>query len=312
MSKQNNNSKPISVNWHFWPWCNMKCRFCFATFNDVKEVIPKDLALTVPKMLREAGTEKITFVGGEPMLCPYIGELLIESKAQGLITKIVSNGSRFTEEFLSNYAQYIDYITLSIDSPSNITEKDLGRGWGNHVDNILETAKLIKSHKIILQINSTITKLNWHEDMHVIMDSIKPQRWKVFQVLKVDGQNNVLVDDLLITKEEFDFFVDRHKDIPYAIFENNDLITGSYIMLDPIGRFFDNLTGKHYYSETIFSAGITSAFKQVIWQKEKFMQREGFYYKKTQKESLLMKKSNILRLLNTKRKSFILKGERNV
>ena len=297
MSKQNNNSKPISVNWHFWPWCNMKCRFCFATFNDVKKIIPKDLALTVPKMLRESGTEKITFVGGEPMLCPYIGELLIESKAQGLITKIVSNGSKITKEFLSKYAQYIDYITLSIDSPSNITEKDLGRGWGNHVDNILKTAKLIKSHKIILQINSTITKLNWHEDMHTIMEELKPHRWKVFQVLFVQGQNSGSVEDLLISQDEFNEFINNHKDIPYAVFENNELITGSYIMLDPIGRFFDDTTGQHKYSESIFDIGVSEAFKQIIWEQEKFIKRKGLYFKNQQKKSLFMIKKNTIGLV---------------
>ena len=31
-----------SVNFHLWKSCNMKCRFCFATFQDVgRDVLPK-------------------------------------------------------------------------------------------------------------------------------------------------------------------------------------------------------------------------------------------------------------------------------
>ena len=29
------NPLPPAVNWHFWPWCNYGCKFCFATFEDL-------------------------------------------------------------------------------------------------------------------------------------------------------------------------------------------------------------------------------------------------------------------------------------
>lgn len=287
MSKSKSiSNRPISVNWHFWPWCNMKCKFCFATFNDVKKVLPKDTALIVPGMLKDVGTEKITFVGGEPMLCPYIGELLVQSKRIGLITKLVSNGTNITEDFLANYGQFTDYITLSLDSSSNKIERELGRGRGDYVDKIKEIAVLIKAHSIPLQINTTITKLNWQENMNEIISELDPIRWKVFQVLKIDGQNSNLVDDLLISHEEFSCFKRKHHKNSKVIFEDNDLMTGSYIMLDPIGRFFDNITGKHHYSESIFSVGVLEAFNQITWRKEKFIQRNGLYYQFPQKKSL--------------------------
>ena len=296
MSRSKSISKrPISVNWHFWPWCNMKCKFCFATFNDVKKVLPKDTALLVPGMLKDVGTEKITFVGGEPMLCPYIGELLMQSKRIGLITKLVSNGTNITEDFLANYGQFIDYITLSLDSSSNKIERELGRGRGNYVDKIKEIAVIIKEYSIPLQINTTITKLNWQEDMNEIMSELDPIRWKVFQVLKIEGQNSNLVDDLLISHDEFNYFKQKHHKKRRVIFEDNDLMTGSYIMLDPIGRFFDNTTGKHHYSESIFTVGVLEAFNQITWRKEKFIQRNGLYFKFSQKKLLTnMLKSKII------------------
>ena len=34
--------------------------------------MPKEIAITVPGMLAAAGAEKITFVGGERTMCPYL------------------------------------------------------------------------------------------------------------------------------------------------------------------------------------------------------------------------------------------------
>ena len=66
-------TKPIpSVNYHLWKPCNMRCRFCFATFQDIPaEVLPKghlgrDGSLSVVESLAGAGFRKINFAGGEP------------------------------------------------------------------------------------------------------------------------------------------------------------------------------------------------------------------------------------------------------
>ena len=268
--------KPISVNWHFWPWCNRKCRFCFVTFQNIKKIPPKENTFNVPRMLEDAGTEKLTLVGGEPMLCPYIGDLLIAAKDCELATKIVSNGTGFTDKFLKKYHNYIDTVSLSLDSSYNDVETQLGRGNG-HVNLIREVTQKIREFDISLQINTTVTKLTYQEDMHTIINELKPFRWKVFQVLPIEGENDGRVDDLLITDEEFDLFKRRHSDILQGIFECNDDMIGSYIMLDPIGRFFQNDTGKYVYSDSIFDVGVITAFQQVVWDKQKFEDRGGIY-----------------------------------
>ena len=68
---------PPSVNFHLWEPCNMRCRFCFATFQDVRQSVlpkghlPREDALRVTEALAEH-FEKITFAGGEPLLCPWL------------------------------------------------------------------------------------------------------------------------------------------------------------------------------------------------------------------------------------------------
>ena len=42
--------------------------------------------------------------------------------------------------------------------------------------------------------------------------------------------------------------------------ESNDLMTGSYVMVDPAGRFFDNTAGAHVYSRPINQVGAGCRF----------------------------------------------------
>ena len=50
-----------SVNFHLWKPCNMRCRFCFATFQDVGQDVlpnghlPREGCLSVVEALASAG-----------------------------------------------------------------------------------------------------------------------------------------------------------------------------------------------------------------------------------------------------------------
>lgn len=74
-----------SVNYHLWEPCNMRCKFCFAPFNEAKTILPKghlpkEESLKLVREFAQFGFEKITFAGGEPTLCPWISELIMEAK----------------------------------------------------------------------------------------------------------------------------------------------------------------------------------------------------------------------------------------
>ena len=59
--------------------------------------------------------------------------------------------------------------------------------------------------------------------------------------------------------------------------ESNDLMTGSYVMIDPTGRFFDNTKGIYTYSHLILQVGVTDALQDVKIDPEKFGTRGGYY-----------------------------------
>ena len=268
---------PVSVNWHVWPRCNYTCTFCYDQFKGAVRTLTKEVALTIPALLRAAGAEKLTLAGGEPTLCPHLMELLRTSKEAGLTTMVVTNGTRITPEFLAKAAHYTDWIAGSGDSGIEATETELGRGTGHHLETVVNAARLVRAHGIRLKVNTVVTSLSWQEDMHQLLRGMGPERWKVFQVHLIRGENDEAYRRLRISPEEFEAFLRRHADLS-PVGETEEDMRGSYLMLDPLGRFFQNFDGAYAYSDSILDVSVAHALGQVGWDEGKFLTRGGLYY----------------------------------
>ncbi len=145
----------------------------------------------------------------------------------------------------------------------------------------LHIADMLKSRGIRFKLNTVVTRSNYEEDLTGFVIEANPERWKLLQVLPIKGQNDTLVDNLLITEKQFACYVARNRSVESegiaVIAESNDKMTGSYIMVDPAGRFFDNMTGRHVYSGPINEIGVEAALKEVSIDTEKFRLRGGLY-----------------------------------
>ena len=265
----------------------MRCKFCFATFQDVKQTIlpkghlPKKQALKVVQELANAGFKKITFAGGEPTLCPWLPELIQVAKANGLTTMVVSNGSKLTERFLEQNKAYLDWIAISIDSLDSNTTLKIGRAiTGKKAltkEYYIDLIKKVRHYGYGLKINTVVNAYNHKEDFNMFINQINPIRWKVLQVLPIKGQNDKNVNEFKISENQFSQFISKHKDILGIVPEYNNDITNSYVMVDPAGRFFSNQEGKHEYSKPILDIGVKRAFESRNYNYSKFKSRKGFY-----------------------------------
>jgi radical S-adenosyl methionine domain-containing protein 2 len=75
------------------------------------------------------------------------------------------------------------------------------------------------------------------DDMSSLAMRLRPERWKVFQVLPVEGQNDDQVEPLLITSSEFESWVERHRRAVAGsgvtlVAESNENMRGTYAMMD--------------------------------------------------------------------------------
>ena len=279
-----------SVNFHLWKPCNMQCRFCFATFQDViqdtlpKGHLPREGCLTVVEALAEAGFCKINFAGGEPTLCPWLPDLISRAKELGLTTSVVTNGSFITPEWLDRVDCCLDWAAVSIDTLDPEKLVRLGRTTRNgplSETDYLCIMDILKRRGIRLKVNTVVTRVNCDENLTGFIASALPERWKLLQVLSVTGQNDGLVDNLLITHKEFARYVVRNKCVESlgirVVPESNDLMTGSYVMVDPAGRFFDNVAGTYLYSHPIDQVGVEAALSEISIDLDKFRLRDGLY-----------------------------------
>ena len=224
--------------------------------------------------IKDLGITRINYAGGEPTLVKEFPSLVNYSYNLGLKVSVVTNGTGLTDSLLSLLEGKISAIKLSIDSSKEPTELKMGRGYGKHVRNTIALSKKIRDYNIKVMANTVVTSMNYTEDMHALIRLISPVRWKVFQVLPIEGQNLVDYESLKVTKSQFDCFVRMHSDIPAMVPEGNELMTESYLMMDPKGRFFQNSGAKYKLSSSVLEVGISKAFEEVVFNHDKFNERE--------------------------------------
>jgi radical S-adenosyl methionine domain-containing protein 2 len=269
------------MNWHLMPNCNYQCVFCFQTFEGkhrwIKDI---DAAIKILKKIADSGIYKITFSGGEPFLHPKIDMLIGESKRLGLTTSVVTNGFLLDSERLKQLAGYLDILAISIDSQSEDTEKHMGRGNGTHVFRAKEIALAAKVNGIRLKINSVVTRHNVNECMAELIEELRPERWKIFQFLPIQGEAGFDNGSVKITAAEFDEYVTRNraKTSVKVVAEANDDMLGSYLMLDPEGYVLRNNEGRYESVAHILEDDLGTILSASGFDIHKFVGRDGDYF----------------------------------
>jgi radical S-adenosyl methionine domain-containing protein 2 len=278
---------PKSANFHLVKPCNFRCKFCFATFTDVdvKLGLPIEEAERIIVHLAKAGVDKLTFVGGEPTLHPELHRLVRLAKSLKMTTCIVTNGYKLTDPYLDAFEGALDWVGLSIDSLNDETNVHSGRAFNGKRPmtraDYLEKIRLLRERGIRLKINTVVHALNFDENMAEFINESKPERWKIFQMLPVEGQNDRHANVFTVSTQQFSNFIARHRaEVSPEVSivpEDNDAMRGSYAMIDPLGRFYDDTQGGHTYSQPILQVGIQKAFNQVQFSSLKFQKRGGEY-----------------------------------
>ncbi|KAJ5008625.1 Radical S-adenosyl methionine domain-containing protein 2 [Colletotrichum sp. SAR 10_99] len=247
---------PVSVNYFPSRECNYACGFCFHT-NTSGYILPLDEAKRGLRLLKEAGMRKLNIAGGEPFLHPkFLGELLRYCKEDLDLesVSIVSNGSKIQEKFLREHGRYLDILAISCDSFVRETNKAIGRGEngqadGDHVAQVFRIAEWCREYGIMFKLNTVVNIYNWDEDMAAQIAELAPFRWKVFQCLIVEGENE----------------------------DDTRTMAGSYLLLDERLRFLDKGDGPMKKSDSLLDVGVKRAMQQVAWDKSAFDKRGGVY-----------------------------------
>lgn len=279
--------RELVVNWHITEACNYHCNYCFAKWDKQKNELMNDEnsvsklmdeiqklpSILNGKYLTEFESIRLNLVGGETFLnIRKVTRIIHQAKQRKFSLSAITNGSRLNNELVTLIANDFNSIGFSVDSLDSPTNIKIGRTEKSGVmdtDKVLKDISLIKelNPSIDIKINTVVSSLNQTEDLSAFIDQAAPNKWKVFKVLPVITRENE------VSQDDFIEFLERHSKFENIISsEDNDEMTDSYLMIDPIGRFFQNsILGSGYsYSTPIVNTGIEEALNEINFDPEKF------------------------------------------
>ena len=279
--------RELVVNWHITEACNYHCNYCFAKWDKQKNELMNDEnsvsklmdeiqklpAILNGKYLTEFESIRLNLVGGETFLnIRKVTKIIHQAKQRKFSLSAITNGSRLNNELVTLIANDFNSIGFSVDSLDSPTNIKIGRTEKSGVmdtEKVLRDISLIKelNSSIDIKINTVVSSLNQSEDLSAFIDQAAPNKWKVFKVLPVITRENE------VSQDDFIEFLERHSKFENIISsEDNDEMTDSYLMIDPIGRFFQNsILGSGYsYSTPIVNTGIEEALNEINFDPEKF------------------------------------------
>ncbi|KAI1820651.1 hypothetical protein F4861DRAFT_522218 [Xylaria intraflava] len=290
-STGNKTITPVSVNYHFTRKCNKTCAFCFHTEKTSHVATEEEMKVGL-RLLKDAGMRKINFAGGEPFLYPRQLAMLCKFCKEDLgleSVSIISNGTKVTKRWMEQNGQWVDVMGISCDSFNEETNMVIGRGTGDNVKQLFRIRNWCRELGIKFKLNTVVCTYNWEEDMADTIRELDPFRWKVFQVLYVEGENDSREEDvalstrkrnakkLLISDEQFKSFCDKHEHLASFVPEPNSLMASSYLILDEYLCFLDKGAGVEKQSQSILKVGVQNALQEVHWDEEAFKERGGMY-----------------------------------
>lgn len=284
--------RELVVNWHLTEACNYTCKYCFSKWekDGVRELITDkekvvalmdqfilmrdDLNSFDPQIKFDAF--RLNLVGGETFLYKKkIDHIIQYALKNNIRLSAITNGSLFDQRLIEQIGQSFCSIGVSVDSLDHQTNSLIGRAVkGVQLDLVLlhqqiEQIRTINPN-IDVKINTVVNSYNHLEDLSEFILKIKPNKWKIFKMLPS------VTTETAVTDDEYYAFLDRHQHLNEIISaENNDEMINSYLMVDPLGRFFENGygKGKYVYSRVLGEVGYLEAMNDVQFDRQKFLNR---------------------------------------
>ena len=155
---------PKLVAWEVTRRCNLHCRHCRA--GAVDEAYDGELSLDEAKTLVDDITSIakpiLILTGGEPLLCPWIWEIIPYAHARGLKPVIGTNATLIDEAMAARIAAAgVPRVSVSLDFPTAAAHDDF-RGVKGAFSAALRGIAALRKAGVEVQINTTVTKLNRH------------------------------------------------------------------------------------------------------------------------------------------------------
>ena len=270
-----------TINIHFLDMCNYICKHCFVkkeqkqlNFEQIKIIVDKISLFYAKEGIRNG---RINLAGGEPLLSKDIDQIIDYIYQKGLKVSLITNGYYLTKEFINRHKKQLCTIGISVDSLNDDTNKIIGRcqlnGKNLEQEKLILMCKYIKSKGIKLKINTCVSKLNYEEDFTYFLREVKPDRYKVLQMLCDDF--DIINAKNRINEEEMNLFIKKHKKY-ITVKESSEEMKKSYLIVDSSGNLScDNM---HQSSYSVFENEISDILEMLNINENYFERRYNHKY----------------------------------
>ena len=160
--------------------CNHRCTFCALDYMEYEKrfLDTAQLKVTVSE-LATLGVKSIMYAGeGEPLLHPYIADIVQHTKNRGIDVAMTSNGVEFGKMMSRLVLPHLKWIKFSVNAGSNGLYKDIHRTNPSDFDkvifNIEHACKLRKDENLncAIGVQSILLPENEHE-MLLLAETVK-------------------------------------------------------------------------------------------------------------------------------------------
>lgn len=96
--------------------CNLACSYC-NEYDQSSPPIPLETLRRRVDELARLGTRIITLSGGEPLLNPWLGQVIRHVRSRGILAGLITNGYLLTREKIEEFNRVgLDHLQISIDN----------------------------------------------------------------------------------------------------------------------------------------------------------------------------------------------------
>jgi len=166
---------PLTVSWFITPRCNLDCLYCAVTSNEKTELSTKEVFSIIDE-LKDIGTERISFTGGEPLLRKDLGDIINYAYNKKIMPTVNTNGLLIPEAIQS--IKNASMIVISLDGPEHVNAKSRSEG---SYSKILNSIELCKSKGLNVTLTTVLSKHNLDQIENVLDVARKFDIKNVFQ-----------------------------------------------------------------------------------------------------------------------------------
>ena len=192
------------VCWNITTKCNQNCKYCHR-FLGINDLTYEENKKILNNLIKD-GVNNITWTGGEALLYPNLKELLKISQENGIKNKLITNGMVLAQnENMREILDYLDSLTLSLDTINDDTNEELGRGR-NHFEEVKTILDYVKGKSLKININTVVSKknINEMEQLGEFLNNYNISKWKFFKFMPLRETAEKNKDEFAITDAEFE------------------------------------------------------------------------------------------------------------